>query len=104
LETLLPLSLALVHKGRMGLNELLACLTAKPAELLGLPLGRLAKGAPADLVLFDPDRPWQIDPDEFRSKSKNSPFDDAPVQGRALRTVVAGRPLFTFNNVTAAVA
>jgi dihydroorotase len=97
LETLLPLSLALVHKGRMGLNELLACLTAKPAELLGLPLGRLAKGAPADLVLFDPDRPWQIDPDEFRSKSKNSPFDDAPVQ-------VAGRPLFTFNNVTAAVA
>ncbi|MEJ2119735.1 MAG: dihydroorotase [Alphaproteobacteria bacterium] len=104
LETLLPLSLALVHKGRMGLNDLLACLTTKPAELLGLPLGRLAKGAPADLVLFDPDRPWRIDPDQFRSKSKNSPFDDAPVQGRALRTVVAGRPLFTFDNVTAAVA
>jgi dihydroorotase len=104
LETLLPLSLALVHKGRMSLNGLLACLTTKPADLLGLPLGRLAKGAPADLVLFDPDRPWRIDPDQFRSKSKNSPFDDAPVQGRALRTVVAGRPLFTFDNVTAAVA
>jgi dihydroorotase len=104
LETLLPLSLALVHKGRMSLNGLLACLTTKPADLLGLPLGRLAKGAPADLVLFDPERPWRIDPDQFRSKSKNSPFDDAPVQGRALRTVVAGRPLFTFDNVTAAVA
>ncbi|HUT51565.1 MAG TPA: dihydroorotase [Alphaproteobacteria bacterium] len=104
LETLLPLSLALVHKGRMGLNALLACLTVKPAELLGLPLGRLAKGAPADLVLFDLDRPWRIDPDQFRSKSKNSPFGDAPVQGHALRTVVAGRPLFTFDNITAAVA
>ena len=104
LETLLPLSLALVHKGRMSLNALLACLTVKPAELLGLPLGRLAKGAPADFVLFDLDRPWRIDSDQFRSKSKNSPFDDAPVQGRALRTVVAGRTLFTFDNITAAVA
>lgn len=104
LETLLPLSLALVHKGRMSLNALLASLTVKPAELLDLPLGRLAKGAPADLVLFDPDRPWRIDPDQFRSKSKNSPFDDAPVQGRALRTVVAGRPLFTLEKITAAVA
>jgi len=104
LETLLPLSLALVHKGRMSLNALLACLTVRPAEILGLPLGRLAKGAPADLVLFDPDRPWRIDPDQFRSKSKNSPFDDAPVQGRALRTVVAGRTLFAVETVAAAVA
>jgi dihydroorotase len=104
LETLLPLSLALVHKGRMSLNALLACLTARPSALLGLPLGRLAKGAPADLVLFDPDRPWRIATEAFHSKSKNSPFDDAPVQGRALRTVVAGRPLFILDNVTAAVA
>ena len=59
-----------------------------------LPLGRLAKGAPADLVLFDLDRPWIVDADRFRSKSKNSPFDEWPVQGRVLRTVVAGRTVF----------
>ncbi|MCZ6863798.1 MAG: dihydroorotase, partial [Alphaproteobacteria bacterium] len=94
LETLLPLSLALHHKGALPLLDLLAKLTVRPAEILGLPLGRLAKGGPADLVLFDPDAPWRIDPDIFRSKSKNSPFEDMPVQGRALRTVVAGRTLY----------
>ena len=94
LETLLPLSLALHHKGVLPLLDLLANLTVRPAEILGLPLGRLAKGAPADLVLFDPDAPWRIDPDIFHSKSKNSPFEDMPVQGRALRTVVAGRTLY----------
>ena len=104
LETLLPLSLALVHKKRLGLNDLLACLTVKPASLLNLPLGRLAKGSAADLVLFDPDRPWRVDPDLFLSKSKNSPFDASPVQGRALRTVVAGRSLFELDPKPAAVA
>jgi dihydroorotase len=94
LETLLPLSLALYHKGALALLDLLAKLTLRPAEILGLPLGRLAKGGPADLLLFDPDAPWRIDPDAFRSKSKNSPFEDMPVQGRALRTVVAGRSLY----------
>jgi dihydroorotase len=94
LETLLPLSLAIHHKGRLGLVALLEKLTSKPAETLGLKLGRLAKGMPADLVIFDPDRPWRIEPDAFRSKSKNSPFEDMPVQGRALRTVVSGRTLF----------
>ncbi len=94
LETLLPLSLALYHKGALPLLDLLAKLTLHPAQILGLPVGRLAKGEPADLVLFDPEIPWRIDPDNFRSKSKNSPFEDMPVQGRALRTVVAGRTLF----------
>jgi dihydroorotase len=94
LETLLPLSLALYHKGALSLLDLLAKLTVRPAGILHLPLGRMAKGAPADLVLFDPDAPWRIEPDNFRSKSKNSPFEDMPVQGRALRTVVAGRTLF----------
>ncbi len=69
-------------------------MTARPAGILGLEAGRLAKGAPADLVLFDLERPWRIDPDAFRSKSKNSPFEDHPVQGRVLRTVVDGRTVF----------
>src|SRR5438552_2329505 len=66
-----------------------------PAALLGRPQGRLAKGAPADLLLFDPDRPWCIEVDRFRSKSKNSPFDGRPVHGRALLSIVDGRSVFS---------
>ena len=96
LETLFPLTLELVHKGNMPLLKALACVTVKPAEILGLPLGRIAKGAPADLVAFDLDVPWQVDVDSFKSKSKNSPFEDRPVQGRPLRTVVDGRTVWQF--------
>ncbi len=94
LETLLPLALELYHNRHMELLDVLAAMTARPAALLGLDVGRLAKGAPADLVLFDLDRPWRIDVDGFHSKSKNSPFDGRPVQGHALRTVVGGRTVF----------
>ncbi len=91
LETLLPISLELYHNRRMSLLDVLRRLTCAPADLLGLPAGRLTKGGPADLVLFDPDRGWQVIADAFRSKSKNSPFDGRPVQGRVMRTVVDGR-------------
>ena len=94
LETLLPLSLELFHGGHMALLELLRRLTLAPAELLKLPVGRLRKGAPADLLLFDLEAPWVVDSTKFRSMSKNTPFDGRPVQGRALRTVVDGRTLF----------
>ena len=94
LETLLALSLAPVHRGEIGLLDLLARMTANPAAILGLEQGRLAKGAPADLILFDPERPWRIDPDDFRSKSKNSPFDGHPAQGRVLTTRVGRRTVF----------
>jgi dihydroorotase len=69
-------------------------LTLKPAQILGLPVGRLTPGAPADLVLFDPDPAWQISTDAFRSKSKNAPFDGRPVRGRVRRTIVDGRTIF----------
>ena len=94
LETLLPLSLALYQKGRLSLVDVLKKLTSAPASILRLPLGRIAKGAAADLVLFDPDKPWIVDAKKLRSKSKNTPFDEMPVQGKALRTVVAGRTLY----------
>lgn len=94
LETLLPLSLGLYHDGRMKLLEVVRRLSTAPARILGLNAGTLAPGAPADLVLFDAERPWKIRVDDFRSKCKNSPFDGRPVQGRALRTYVAGRLLF----------
>ena len=94
LETLLPLSLELYHNGHLGLLELIRRLTCNPARIVGLPVGRLAAGAPADLLLFDPDVPWQISTDEFRSKSKNAPFDGRPVHGRVRRTIVDGRTIF----------
>ncbi len=94
LETLLPLTLELYHNKHLSLPQALALLTCRPAERLGLGAGRLAKGAPADLVVIDTDRPWKVDEAGFRSKSKNSPFDGRPVQGHALRTVVDGRAIF----------
>ena len=94
LESLLPLTLALVHQGKMALPAALDRLTRAPAELLGLEAGRLKAGAPADLLLFDPERAGRLDPDGFRSKSKNSPFENHPVEGKVLRTVVDGRAIF----------
>lgn len=94
LETLLPLSLELYHNGHLPLLEMLRRLTVNPARLLGLEVGRLTPGAPADLVLFDPEAPWRIDTELFRSRSKNAPFDGRPVQGLVEQTVVDGRTIF----------
>ncbi|EKE68959.1 dihydroorotase [Oceanibaculum indicum] len=94
LETLLALTLAPVHQNKMKLMAVLAALTCKPASILGLKLGQLQEGWPADLALVDLDRPWRIEAAKFRSKSKNSPFDTLPVQGRALRTMVNGKTIF----------
>lgn len=94
LETLLAVSLELYHNRKLSLLEVLKRLTVAPADLLKLGTGRLAKGAPADLVLFNPDRAWKVVADNFRSKSKNSPFDGRPLQGLVLRTVVDGRTVY----------
>lgn len=94
LETLLPLSLEIHHNRHMTLIEVLRRLTVAPARILGLRVGRLAPGAPADFVIFDPDAKGQIQTDTFRSKSKNAPFDGRPVRGRVERTVVDGRTIF----------
>jgi dihydroorotase len=91
LETLLVGLLSLHHEGGVGLLELLGAATSAPAALLGLAAGRLERGAPADLVLFDPDAPRVVDAAKLRSKSKNSPFDGRRVQGEVLLTLVDGR-------------
>ncbi len=94
LETLLAVSLDLVHNGELPLLDVIAKLTSIPAGLLGLDAGTLNAGAPADLVLFDPDIGWKVIGDNFRSKSKNTPFDGRPVQGKVIRTVIDGRTVF----------
>ncbi len=94
LETLLPAAMQLIHAGHLTLPALWRALALNPARLLGLDAGRLAVGAPADLVLFDPDAPFVLDRATLRSKSKNTPYDLRRMQGRVLRTWVAGREVF----------
>ena len=94
LDTLLPITLELYHNRHMSLLQALKLVTCAPADVLRLPAGRLAKDLPADFIVFSPDRPWQIKADLLVSKSKNTPFDGRPVQGRVLRTVIDGRTVF----------
>jgi len=94
LETILPVALDLHHRAGLSLPTLFERLSLTPARLAGLEAGTLAKGALADLVLFDPGAPWKIDRKALLSKSKNSPFHDRLVQGRVLGTWVGGRRVF----------
>ncbi|MEQ3643586.1 MAG: dihydroorotase [Paracoccus sp. (in: a-proteobacteria)] len=94
LQTLLPAALRLYHQGGPTLPQLFRAMALNPARRLGLSAGRLSDGAPADLVLFDPDAPFVLDRFALLSKSKNTPFDGARMQGRVLGTWVAGTLVF----------
>lgn len=94
LETFLPASLRLYHAGAIDLPGLFRAMALNPAQRLGLPQGRLAEGAPADLVLFDPDAPFLLDRFTLRSKSKNTPFDGQRMEGRVRATLVGGAFVF----------
>jgi dihydroorotase len=94
LETLLPASLTLYHNGRTTLAHVLATLTSAPAKILGLQSGALAKGAAADLVLFDPDEPFVLDAADLHSRARNTPFEGRKFQGRAQMTFVGGDCVF----------
>jgi len=94
LETLLPAALRLVHSGDLTLPQLFRALSLNPARRLGLPGGSLATGSPADLVLFDKDAPFVLDRFTLRSKSKNTPFDGARLQGRVKMTMIGGEIVY----------
>ncbi|HEY5346679.1 MAG TPA: dihydroorotase [Rhizomicrobium sp.] len=94
LETLLPAALGLYHDGHASLCDVLKTLTAAPARILGLPGGTLAKGAPADLVLIDPDEPHRVDAELLKSRARNTAFEGRLFQGRAQKTFVDGDCVF----------
>jgi dihydroorotase len=94
LETMLAAALQLYHNGEIELLPLLAAMTAKPADLLRLPTGRLAIGAPADLALVNLDLPWKVDTASMSSRSRNCPFNDRVFQGKVLQSWVAGRRVY----------
>jgi dihydroorotase len=96
LETMLTAALRLVHSSEINLITLLRAMSTRPAELLGLPGGTLRPGAPADLIVVDIDLPWVLDPAELKSKCKNTPFDEARLTGRVVRTIVAGRTVYEY--------
>ncbi len=94
IETMLPAALRMVHSGQIGLPQLIAALSTRPAALLGLGGGVLSPGAPADLILLDPDAPFIVDKRKLKSRAKNSPFDEARLQGIVRTTLVGGRVVY----------
>jgi dihydroorotase len=95
LETSLGLAISeLVRTGLLSLSDLVARMSAVPARIFGLPGGTLAPGAPADLVVFDPGAEWIVRPEEFHSRSRNTPFAGRRLFGRATTTVVRGQVVF----------
>jgi dihydroorotase len=95
LETLLAAALRPFHNGDVPLLRLVEVLSTAPAKLFGLPGGTLAPGAPADLILVDLDEPWIVHEADIRSRSKNTCFEGARLQGKVLQTLVAGRTVFS---------
>jgi dihydroorotase len=96
LETTLAALMSLVNDADLPLLDALAPVTCRPADLLGLPQGRLKSGTPADLILFDPGKPWLCEREHLRSRSTNSPFDGRRLQGRVMRTLIGGETVFEF--------
>jgi dihydroorotase len=97
LETLLPASLTVFHNGKTNLLNVLETMTAAPARILGLEGGTLAKGTPADLVLFDPEEPFIVDPAKLHSRARNTPFEGRTFEGRVHATYVGGKCVFARN-------
>jgi dihydroorotase len=95
LETLLPAALILYHEGLIELLDLVRAMTLAPAQILGLPQGRIAAGAPADLILVDLGFPIRFDASRMISKSRNSPYDGRTLQGKVLTTWVGGKKVFS---------
>lgn len=94
LETLLPLSLSLVKNNFLSIEKVFSLITSNPAKIINLDVGEIKKGNDADIIIFDENKPWKVNPDEFHSKSKNTPFDGMLVEGKNLMTFIRGRLVY----------
>ena len=94
LETMLSAGLRLVEAELLTLPRLIETTSTAPSRILGLPTGTLAIGAPADVIVFDPEEPWVFTREAMRGRAKNSPFDEAKMVGRVKATIVGGKVVF----------
>ena len=95
LETSLAIALTqLYHTRRMDLPAIIKRMSTAPADILRLPRGRMSLGAQANLVLFDPDEEWTVDPERFASKARNTPFAGWKVKGKVKYTIVKGEVIY----------
>jgi dihydroorotase len=96
LDTMLSCAITLSHNENISLSRLVEAMSQSPASILGLECGRLAAGAPADIVVVDTTLSWKVEDATLKSRSKNSPFEHRTLEGRAVETLVAGRSVFTY--------
>ncbi len=94
LSTLLGITLAQFHAGTLALSRAIELLSVRPARLLGADSGTLARGAMADLLLFEPDRAWRVEAGRLPGRAQNTPFDGRALEGRVLGTWKAGRRVY----------
>lgn len=96
LETSLALTLTMLyHTGRLPLGRIVELMSTAPSKILGINKGRLDTGCTADLIIFDPDEPWTVDPDKFRSKSRNTPFKGMALKGKVKYTIAGGKIVYS---------
>ena len=95
LETSLAVTLTqLYHTQKLDLPSLIRRMSTNPADILGLTKGRMSLGVDADLTIFDPDEEWTVDPEQFASKARNTPFAGRKLKGRVKYTIVKGRIIY----------
>ena len=93
METSLAATLTALQ-GKMSLSEILEKMSVNPARILGIPGGTLREGANADVVLFDPEKEWVVDPEKLHGKSKNTPFKGRKLKGKVVLTIFRGRVVY----------
>jgi len=95
LETSLALALTyLYHTGKLGIDRIIELMSTKPAEILNLDAGIIKIGSVADIVIFDPDEKWIVEPEKFKSKARNTPFDKLELRGRVKYTISRGEIVY----------
>ena len=94
-ETLLPLALELYHNKSVDLLKLIELLTINPAKILKIDKGTLKVGSDADICIFDPDKPWKVDANKLKSKSKNAAIENKSLQGKVLMTFLKGQLVYS---------
>ncbi len=96
LDTMLSCAITLSHNENISLSRLVEAMSQAPARILDLECGRLAAGAPADIVMVDTNLSWKVEDATLKSRSKNSPFEHRTLEGRAVETIVAGQRVFAY--------